>query len=204
MKALIIVDMQRDFMPGGALGVPKGDQIIAVINALMPKFPLVVATKDWHPEDHMSFAANHPGKNPGDIVTVKDIPQILWPIHCVRNTPGAEFASGLNQDKIVSVFYKGTDRWVDSYSTFFDNKRHRSTGLAEYLKSRSVSDVYIAGLATDYCVLYSTLDAIDLGFNVFVISDACRAINLKPDDESNAFAAMTAKGAKIVMSKDIE
>ena len=200
MKALIIVDMQNDFMPGGALGVPVADQLVPIINALIPHFPLVVATQDWHPADHMSFALNHPGKKVGDIIKFNQIEQILWPVHCVRNTHGAELISTLDKGNIVNIFYKGTDKNIDSYSAFFDNARHKSTGLSDYLKSRGVNDVYFAGVATDYCVLYSSLDAIDLGFSAYVIADACRPINLNPHDEERAFAAMAAKGVKTVIS----
>jgi nicotinamidase/pyrazinamidase len=202
MKALVIVDMQNDFLPGGALGIPKADELVSIINALIPKFPLVVATQDWHPIDHASFAPNHPGKNVGDVVKVGEIDQILWPVHCIRNTYGSELVSSLDKTNIASIFYKGTDKNTDSYSAFFDNARRRSTGLGDYLKSRGVNDVYLAGLATDYCVLYSTMDAIDLGFTVYVIADACRPINLDSRDEERAFVAMAAKGAKIIKATD--
>ena len=198
MKTLLIVDMQNDFMPGGALAVPEGDALIPVINALIPQFSLVVATQDWHPEDHASFAANHPGKHPGDIVKVKGIDQILWPVHCVRNTLGAALVAGLDKEKIDVVFYKGTDKWIDSYSAFFDNQHGMSTGLGEYLKSHSVQELTIVGVATDYCVLYSAMDAVDLGFSVTVIQSACRGINLKSTDVENSFHAMAAKGVRLL------
>ncbi len=197
MPALLIVDMQNDFMPGGALAVPHADEIIPLINALIPKFSLVVATQDWHPADHASFAANHPGKHPGEVVQVKGIDQILWPIHCVRNTRGAELVAGLDKEKIEAVFYKGTDKWIDSYSAFFDNQHGKSTGLGEYLTSRKVKEVTIVGVATDYCVLYSAIDAADLGFSVTVMQSVCRGINLKPTDVENSFHAMAAKGVKL-------
>lgn len=190
--------MQRDFMPGGALGVAKADEISPILNSLMPKFPLVVATQDWHPIDHVSFAANHPGKKVGDIVTVKGTLQILWPVHCVCNTFGAEIVSFLNREPIASFFYKGTDKWIDSYSAFFDNARQKATGLEEYLKTAGVKELYIAGVATDYCVLYSTIDAVDLGFSVTVVADCCRGIDLEKGDVDAAFATMQEKGAKIV------
>lgn len=202
MKALIIVDMENDFMPDGALGVKKADEIIPIINNLIPKFPLVVSVQDLHPPDHCSFAATHPGKKIGDVVDVKGVKQILWPVHCVRDTSGAELISSLNKGKISSHFYKGTDKWIDGYSAFFDNAHKKSTGLGEYLKSKSMKDIYLVGLATDYCILYSALDAIDLGFKVYVVRDACRPINLYPKDEEKAFAAMAAKGAKIIASGD--
>ncbi len=203
MKSLLIVDMQNDFMPGGALAVPGADALIPVINGLIPHFSLVVATQDWHPQEHVSFVTNHPGKKVGELVDAKGIPQILWPIHCVRHTRGAEIVSGLQEERIECSFYKGTDPWIDSYSAFFDNARRKATGLADYLKSRDVDEVYIAGVATDYCVLYSVIDAIDLGFTVFVITDACRGINLDPEDVERALAAMQAKGAVLLTSSAI-
>lgn len=203
MKALVIVDMQNDFMPGGALGVPEADQIVPAINQLATQFSLVVATQDWHPHDHCSFAVNHPGKNPGDVVQIKDVEQILWPVHCVRATKGAELVDILNKEAIASCFYKGTDRWIDSYSAFFDNARRKSTGLSDFLKTRNVSQVYLAGVATEYCVLYSAFDAVDIGYTVIVISDLCRPINLQPGDEAKAYEAMAAKGVKIQTSAEV-
>ena len=203
MKALIIVDMQNDFMPGGALGVAGADRLVPTINALITQFPLVVATLDWHPVDHISFALNHPGKKVGDRIKVGEMEQILWPAHCVRNGEGAELVSSLDRENLASVFYKGTDPKIDSYSAFFDNARRKSTGLSDYLKSRGVTDVYLVGVATEYCVLYSSLDAIDLGFTVHVITDACCPINLDPQDESRAYAAMAAKGVKVITAKEI-
>ncbi len=203
MKALIIVDMQNDFMPSGPLGVKGADLLVAIINALIPKFKLVVASQDWHPLDHVSFAANHPGKKPGDHIKVEREDQVLWPVHCVRNTHGAELVAGLDKENIASSFYKGTDKNIDSYSVFFDNSRRKSTGLSDYLRSRGVTDVYFVGLATDYCVLYSALDAIDLGFFVHVIADACRPINLSSHDEQLALAGISAKGGKIITSHEV-
>ena len=203
MKAFIIVDMQNDFMPWGNFPVPKGDEIIPIINQLIAKFTLVLAAQDWHPPDHMSFAVNHAGKSPGDVIKVDDIEQILWPVHCVRDTYGSELITDLKKESIAAIFYKGTDRMVDSYSTFYDNARLKSTGLADYLTSRGVQELYIAGVATDYCVLYSALDALEHGFEVHVISDACRAINLNPGDEAKAFQLMQEKGAKIITSAEV-
>jgi nicotinamidase/pyrazinamidase len=203
LRALLIVDMQMDFMPDGALAVPHADQIISIINTLIPKFSLVVASQDWHPYDHVSFAENHPGKKVGDIVSVKGKTQVLWPVHCVRTTKGADLIEGLHKSAIASYFYKGTEKNIDGYSAFYDNARLKSTGLGDYLRSRGVNEIYIAGVATDYCVLYSTLDAIDLGFSVCVVKDACRAINLHPEDEKNALASMALKGARILTSSEI-
>jgi nicotinamidase/pyrazinamidase len=200
MKALVIVDMQNDFMPGGALGVSGADRLIPIINALIPNFPLVVASQDWHPSDHISFASIHPGAKPGDQIPVEGGMQVLWPDHCVRDTFGAKLVKGLNQSQIAAYFHKGTDQNIDSYSAFFDNARRKSTGLGDYLRERGVTDVYLVGVATDYCVLYSAFDAIDLGFQVHVIVDACRSINLDPKDEERALASIAAKGGEVISS----
>lgn len=202
-NALILVDLQNDFLPGGALAVNHGDQVIPVVNDLLNKnFDVVVATKDYHPENHGSFAKSH-GKTPGSHVDLYGLDQILWPVHCVAGTNGAEFCSGWNQEKVEEVFYKGTDKTIDSYSTFFDNGHRKSTGLDDFLKSRRVKKVFIAGLATDYCVKYSVLDALELGFEVFVVSDACRAVNLGQEDDKIAIEEMRKAGAHIVTSKEI-
>jgi nicotinamidase/pyrazinamidase len=201
MKALLIVDMQNDFMPGGPLGVPGALEIIPLINALIPHFPHVIVTQDWHPSEHVSFAESHPGKRVGDTVDVEGISQILWPVHCVRETKGADLVSNLQKEKIACHFYKGTDALVDSYSAFFDNARRQSTGLEAYLNTHQIDHLYIAGVCTEYCVLYSTIDAIDLGFSVTVIADACRGIDAQ--NVKDAFAFMAAKGAKIISSGDL-
>lgn len=203
-RALLIVDMQNDFMPGGALGIFNGDEIIPLINALIPDFPLVVVSQDWHPADHVSFAHSHPGKKVGDVITVKETKQILWPMHCIRASKGAELIDELDKEAIACNFYKGTEKNIDGYSAFFDNARLKSTGLADYLRSRGVNAIYIAGVATEYCVLYSTLDALDLGFTVFVIEDACRGINLRPGDAKKALEEMLSKGATMVRSSDVK
>lgn len=187
-------------MPGGALPVPNGDAIIPIINQLIDKFPHVIATQDWHPIDHVSFAANHPGKKPGEFIEVKGMKQILWPTHCVMHTKGSELVPSLKKQKIASIFYKGSDKWVDSYSAFFDNAKLRKTGLEDYLKKQGINELYIVGVATDYCVLYSVLDALDLGFTVTVIPDACRGINLKIQDEERSFALMEKSGARLMES----
>ena len=179
MKALIIVDVQNDFCPGGALPVPEGDRVVEVINRIQPGFDLVVATQDWHPADHGSFAANHPGRRPGEQIELAGLPQILWPVHCVQGTPGAELHAGLDRSRIARVFHKGTDPNVDSYSGFFDNGRRTSTGLGEYLKGQGVTEVYVCGLATDYCVKFTALDAVGLGFKTYLIEDACRGVELR-------------------------
>jgi len=197
VKALIMVDLQNDFVPGGALSVPNGDQVIPIANKLQRDYSLVVATQDWHPPNHGSFAVNHEGKKPGDRILLDGIEQILWPLHCVQETPGADFVPALDRSRIDRVFQKGTDPRIDSYSALFDNAHRRSTGLAEYLQEQSVTDVYLLGLALDYCVKFSAPDARQLGFNTYVILDACRGIALQPDDLEKALDEMRRAGAKI-------
>src|SRR5262245_24609140 len=203
MKALIIVDLQNDFLPGGALPVPHGDEVIPLANELQRHFRLVVATKDWHPPDHGSFAANHKGKRPGDRIILDGIEQILWPVHCVQNTRGAEFAPLFATTRIHHIFHKGPERNIDSYSTFFDNAHRRHTGLAHYLEERSIKDIYLLGLALDYCVKYSALDARQLGLNTHVILDGCRGIELEHGDISRALEEMKRDGTAILKSSDL-
>lgn len=203
MKALILVDLQNDFMPGGALAVPQGDEIIPLADELQHRFDIVVATKDWHPPDHGSFAENHKGKKPGDRIILDGIEQILWPVHCVQNTHGAEFAPSFETSRIAHVFHKGTERNIDSYSTFFDNMHRRHTGLAHYLEKRGINEIYLMGLALDYCVKYSTLDARQLGLTTYVILDGCRGIDLAPGDIARAVDEMKHAGAIILKSADL-
>jgi nicotinamidase/pyrazinamidase len=203
MNVLIIVDLQNDFLPGGALPVPHGDEVIPLANELQRKFELVLATKDWHPPDHGSFAANHPGKKPGDRIVLDGIEQILWPVHCVQNTRGAEFALSFETSRVAHIFHKGIDPKIDSYSTFFDNAHRRHTGLADYLKKRSIKDIYLMGLALDYCVKYSALDARQLGLNTYVIVDGCRGIELESGDISRALNEMKRVGAVLLKSTEL-
>ena len=203
MKALILVDLQNDFLPGGALAVPHGDEVIPIANELQQKFELVLATQDWHPQDHGSFAANHPGKKPGDRIMLDGIEQILWPVHCVQNTHGAEFAPSFDTSRIAHVFHKGTEPMTDSYSTFFDNAHRRHTGLANYLEKRGIKDIYLMGLALDYCVKYSALDARYLGLNTYVVVDGCRGIELMPGDITRALEEMKRVGATLLESSDL-
>jgi nicotinamidase/pyrazinamidase len=203
MKALIIVDLQNDFLPGGALPVPQGDEVIPLANELQRRFEVVLATQDWHPPDHGSFAANHPGKKPGDRIILDGIEQILWPVHCVQNTHGAEFAPSFDTSRIAHVFHKGIDPLIDSYSTFFDNAHRRHTGLADYLKTRSIKDIYLMGLALDYCVKYSALDARRLGLNAHVILDGCRGIELEAGDIDRALDEIKCAGTTILKSSDL-
>ena len=197
MNALVIVDVQNDFCPGGALPVPEGDRVVEVINRLQPRFDLVVATQDWHPADHGSFAANHPGRRPGEHVELAGLLQVLWPVHCVQNTPGAEFHPGLEPPGIARVFRKGADPSVDSYSGFFDNGHRVSTGLGEYLKGRDVTEVYVCGLATDYCVKATALDALGLGFKTYLVEDACRGVELCEGDVRRAIDEMRTQGVLV-------
>ncbi len=203
MNALIIVDLQNDFLPGGALAVPHGDEVIPVVKKLQRRFNLLLATQDWHPPNHGSFATNHPGKKPGDRIMLDGIEQILWPVHCVQNTHGADFAPSFDTSRIAHVFHKGIDPLIDSYSTFFDNAHRRRTGLGEYLKERSINDIYLLGLALDYCVKYSALDARQLGFNTHIILDGCRGIGLDPGDLDRAIDEMKRAGAILLQSHDL-
>ena len=200
MKALILVDIQNDFVPGGALPVPDGDQIVPLVNQLQKSFDLVVATQDWHPADHGSFAANHPGRKPGELIDLHGLPQILWPVHCVQGTRGAEFVPGLQRDRWDRVFIKGTDPNIDSYSGLFDNGHRHATGLGDYLRTKGATDIYVAGLATDYCVKFTVLDALNLGFETHLIVDACRGVNLQPGDVERAVEEMKTAGADIITS----
>lgn len=198
MDALIIVDVQNDFLPGGSLAVSDGDIIVPVINTLQDKFELVVATQDWHPEDHGSFASNHEGKEPFDKTMLEGLEQILWPDHCVQSSKGADFSGKLNNKRIEAIFRKGMEKQIDSYSGFFDNGKKKATGLADYLRGRGVERVFIAGLAADVCVGFTTLDALELGFETFVIEDAT-----KPIDEQNWKEMkndITSRGGKIIMA----
>jgi nicotinamidase/pyrazinamidase len=203
LQALILVDIQNDFLPGGALAVSAGNEVVAVANRLMDCFPLIVATQDWHPADHGSFASQHPGRQAGDVIQLDGIPQILWPDHCVQGTLGAEFAPGFAVERVQQIFHKGVDRDIDSYSGFFDNQRLRSTGLGEFLRERGATEIAIAGLATDYCVKLSVLDAIQLGFRVRVIQDGCRGVNLQPGDSARALQEMQDAGARMVSSLEV-
>lgn len=177
-EALIVIDVQNDFCPGGALAVAGGDEIIDRINGLMDNFPTVVFTQDWHPADHASFAANHPGAAPFSLTQMPYGPQVLWPTHCVQGTEGAAFHPRLRTDPAQLVIRKGFRPQIDSYSAFFENDQNTPTGLDGYLRSRGVTRLTLVGLATDYCVAYSALDAVRQGFSTTVLEGACRAIDL--------------------------
>lgn len=177
MKALLLIDLQIDFLPGGALAVAGGDAVIPVVNSLQETFELVVATQDWHPQGHQSFASAHPGKQVFEEVQLNGLPQVLWPDHCVQGTTGAELSAAVDWKKTEAVFRKGTHPAIDSYSGFYDNGHQKATGLGAYLKGRGVTSVYVAGLAADYCVYFTAKDALAEGFEVSVIEDATRAIS---------------------------
>lgn len=197
MRALILVDIQNDFLPGGALAVSYGDEVVPVANRLMPDYELVVATQDWHPVDHQSFASQHDGHAVGEGITVEGLDQILWPDHCVQGTPGAEFAADLNVGGIDHVIRKGTDRSLDSYSGFFDNGHRKATGLGDYLRQRGVAAVDVMGLATDYCVKFTALDAIRLGLEVRLLIEGVRGVELKLGDCEAAISQMRELGVQI-------
>ena len=199
-QALILVDLQNDFMPGGALAVPSGEQVVSVANAIQPYFQHVIATQDWHPVNHESFAMNHFAKNVGDIIDLHGVRQVLWPVHCVQNTAGAALVDGLDVSRVERIFHKGTDPEIDSYSAFFDNEHRKETGLGTYLQNLKITQLYILGLATDYCVKFTVLDACRLGFDVCVIADGCRGIDLIEGDSAKAIAEMQAVGARMMQS----
>ncbi len=176
--ALLVIDVQNDFLPGGALAVPDGDAVIAPINRLVARVPHVILTQDWHPPSHASFHASHPGRSPFDIVDLPYGQQVLWPEHCVRGTPGAELAAGLDTERAELVIRKGTHPGIDSYSAFLEADRRTRTGLAGYLTERGLTRLFLAGLATDFCVLWTALDARAAGFDAIVVEDAVRGIDL--------------------------
>jgi nicotinamidase/pyrazinamidase len=194
--ALIVIDLQNDFCPGGALAVPGGDDIIPRINALMQDMPVSVLTQDWHPADHASFASNHPGAEPFGQVQMPYGPQTLWPDHCVQGSTGAEFHPALHVDPADLILRKGFRAGIDSYSAFFENDRSTPTGLHGYLRERGITDLTFVGLALDFCVGWSALDAAKLGYKVRVLEGACRAIDLN-GSLAAARAAMLAAGVAL-------
>lgn len=202
-EALIIVDVQNDFLPGGALAVKDGDQIVPIINSLQEHFQFIVATQDFHPTNHGSFASNHPGKNVGEFVGLGGLDQILWPDHCVQGSVGSEFHLDLDQSKWKAVFQKGKNPEVDSYSGFYDNAKKGDTGLGQYLKEKGIKKVYIAGLALDYCVKFTAIDAHGLGFETYLIVDATRAVNVDPMDGDFAIEELVDLGIHIINSQEI-
>ncbi|CAG9173139.1 Nicotinamidase [Cupriavidus laharis] len=199
---LLVVDVQNDFMPGGALAVPHGDEVVPVINRLAPAFSHVVLTQDWHPADHVSFAANHAGAEPFQMLALPYGQQVLWPVHCVQDTPGSAFHAGLDVPHARLVIRKGHHTGVDSYSAFLEADRSTRTGLAGYLREHGVKRVFLAGLATDYCVAWSALDARAAGFEAVVIEDACRAIDLN-GSLAQAWQDLAAAGVTRIRSAEL-
>jgi nicotinamidase/pyrazinamidase len=202
-SALLIIDVQNDFCPGGSLAVAEGDKIVPVINGFMPAFRFIIATQDWHPRAHVSFASNHKGKKPLEVITHQGREQVLWPDHCVQGTKGADFHQGLDTRPLSLIVRKGTDPGLDSYSAFFENDKKTKTGLAGFLKDLSITNLYICGLATDYCVFASAQDALGLGFEVMVLEDACRGVDFPQGSVVQALASLKKQGAKILTSQDL-
>src|SRR5690625_3423429 len=198
--ALLLVDIQNDFLPGGALAVAEGDAVVAVANRLMPAFDCVVATQDWHPPRHKSFAVEHAGRQPFDTVDLDRLEQILWPVHCVQDTPGASFASGLDIAPIRHVIRKGSNERIDSYSAFYDNGHRKATGLSELLHNLGIDGVVVMGLAADVCVAYSVLDALAEGFSVELVADGVRGVDMTAGATDRAIQAMREAGANITDS----
>jgi nicotinamidase/pyrazinamidase len=201
--ALLVIDVQNDFCPGGSLAVPKADAIVPVVNRLMPLFPIVVATQDWHPRDHVSFASNHPGAKPFDVVERDGFSQTLWPDHCIQGTTGAALHAALEVVSVDLILRKGRDRELDSYSAFFENDRRTPTGLAGYLRELRVHRVYLSGLATDVCVYHSARDAVKLGLSVALVEDAARGIDVPAGSLSRRLIEMREAGVEIVHAADL-
>jgi nicotinamidase/pyrazinamidase len=202
-RVLIVVDVQNDFCPGGALQIKDGDSIIPLINRIMDRFDLVVATQDWHPQNQVSFASNNPGKNIYDQINISGIAQTLWPDHCIQGTKGAEFHDDLDLSKFSLILRKGMNPLVDSYSAFIENDRNTETGLAGYLKALKVREIFICGLATDYCVYYSAMDSLRYGFRCNVIIDATRGVDLPEGSIGAVVSEMKDKGISVISSDDL-
>jgi nicotinamidase/pyrazinamidase len=201
MKALIIVDVQIDFLPGGALAVPDGDAVVPLINSSQHHFDLVVATQDWHPQGHKSFASEHKGKNVFDVTELHGLEQVLWPDHCVQGTAGAGFAANLNMNRVEAIFRKGMNKEIDSYSGFYDNGHLKATGMGAYLKGRGINEVFVCGLAADFCVYYTALDGLMLEFNSTILEDATRAIS--SEGFENAKRNLVAKGGSVIKTTSL-
>lgn len=204
MKALLLVDLQLDFLDGGALEVENSLGVVAVANALQQKFDCIVATKDWHPANHMSFAANHPWRKPFQTMKIDGVDQILWPMHCIQGTLGSEFPRNLQQDRLSKIIYKGTDPTIDSYSAFFDNRHLRQTELHNYLTLMGITTLYIMGLALDFCVKFTASDAIALGYEVYVVTDGCQAISKDPAEIALIYQELELLGCHLVECAQIQ
>jgi nicotinamidase/pyrazinamidase len=202
-SALIIIDVQNDFCPGGILAVPEGNQIIPLINHIIEKFNLVVATQDWHPRNHISFASRW-GKKPHEMLNINGLVQVLWPDHCVPGTKGADFHPDLNTDKVNLILRKGTNPELDSYSGFFENDHKTSTGLGYYFKGLNIKDLYICGLATDYCVFFTAMDAVRMGFQTYVILDASRGIDYPTHNLEYTLQQMRQEQIRLLNSSDLD
>lgn len=201
MKALLLIDIQYDFLPGGALAVPGGDAIIPVVNRLQEGFDLVVATQDWHPPGHYSFASAHEGKSLFETIELEGLEQVLWPDHCIQETPGADFTTAISWGRAETIFRKGTDPTIDSYSGFFDNGHRKETGLAHYLRGRGVEEVYVAGLAADYCVYFTAKDALGEGFAAHIVEDATRPISAEGFEKAKK--DILERGGTIIRSTEL-
>jgi nicotinamidase/pyrazinamidase len=202
MKALLVVDMQNDFCPGGALPVPEGDAVVPVINQLSRYFENLVLTQDWHPAGHWSFASAHPGKQPFETIQLSYGEQVLWPDHCVQGTPGAAFHPGLDTTRAQLIIRKGFRKEIDSYSAFYENDKKTTTGLAGYLRERGITTLYVVGLAADFCVKWSALDARRLGFEVYVVTDATRGIDAN-GSLARAWEELKAAGVHLITSDEV-
>ena len=202
-SCLLLVDLQNDFMPGGSLAVPAGDETVPVAQRLMERFDAVFASLDYHPPDHLSFASNHPGRKAGETVELKGKPQIIWPDHCVRGTWGSEFHPALDRKAVTRFIRKGLDCEIDSFSAFFDNHGAHETPLRQELKRGGFKELFVMGLATDYCVKFTVLDAVRLGYDVKLVLDGCRSVNLSPKDGDQAVETMRQGGATIIAESDV-
>ena len=196
-RALLVIDVQNDFCPGGQLAVAEGDRVIPLINEAMQRYKPVVATQDWHPPDHGSFASNHPGKNPYEVIDLHGIEQILWPDHCVHESDGAELHPQLDTAPIDLIVRKGTRSELDSYSAFFENDHETPTGLEHYLKGLQIEELVVCGLATDYCVFATAMDAARLGFTTWVWLEACRGVDVPPNNVETALRRMQEAGVRL-------
>jgi nicotinamidase/pyrazinamidase len=203
VNALLLIDLQNDFLPGGAVPVPHADAVPRLANQLQGAFKLAVATQDWHPANHKSFASSHPGRKPGDTALLRKARRTLWPAHCVQNTRGAELTPALMLNRVNKVFRKGIEADLDGYSAFFDDDHLRATGLHEYLQDKRVTDVYLMGLGTELCVKATALDAVALGFRTFLIEDACRSFSPDPAVAKGAIVELREAGVAILQCRDL-